>query len=150
MVDIVSKAIEVAANLHAGQVDKGGKPYILHCLHVMNDVDIDDPELAVIAVLHDVVEDTNAGVNMIAVRFGERVAYGVDALTKRKDELPDAYMERIKANPDAVKVKIADLAHNMNLTRIPNPTEKDFERCEKYEAMYGELMHHQLNQWGYK
>jgi guanosine-3',5'-bis(diphosphate) 3'-pyrophosphohydrolase len=150
MVDIVSKAIEVAARAHAGQVDKGGKPYILHCLRVMSTVTVDDPELLAIAVLHDTLEDTTLSLDWLRLNFPARVVVGVMALTKVKGESLDAYMKRIKANPDAVKVKIEDLAHNMNLERIPNPTEKDFERCEKYEAMYGELIHHQLNQWGYK
>lgn len=143
--DLISKAIEHAAHFHAGQVDKGGKPYIFHCLQVMNAVSekygITDPDLICIAVLHDTAEDTLLTINRIAVTFGERIADGVDALTKRKGESSEDYLNRVLSNPDAIKVKIEDLRHNMDLTRLPTESfrgdnlRKICERQDKYEDM---------------
>lgn len=147
MRDLISEAVAFSAQSHKGQVDKGGVPYILHCLHVMNGVirrnGADDAELAAIAVLHDVVEDTGATVDMVGFMFGERVAAGVDALTKRKGESSEIYLARIKANPDAVYVKISDLQHNMDLNRLPLSIINDAPRFERYmarHARYGEML----------
>lgn len=141
--DLISKAIEHAAHFHAGQVDKGGTPYIFHCLHVMNAIvknyGIKETHLVCIAVLHDTAKHTRLTINRIAVTFGERIADGVDALTKRKDESNEDYLARVKANLDAVKVKIEELRHDMDLTRLPpaigDELKKNRERQDKYEDM---------------
>lgn len=144
---LINKAISFASDSHAGQVDKGGVPYIFHCLSVMNAVvkkhGHHDQELAAIAVLHDVVEDTRATVDQIAVMFGERVASGVEALTKRKGEPSDDYFARVSSNPDAVKVKIEDLQHNLHLERLPSYpdlSENDIDRIDKYNFMLFHLL----------
>lgn len=145
--NLINKAISFASDSHAGQLDKGGVPYIFHCLYVMNSVvkkhGHHDQELAAIAVLHDVVEGTRATVDQIAVMFGERVAAGVEALTKRKGESFDGYLTRVKSNPDAIKVKIEDLKHNLHLERLPrypDLSEKDNERIDKYNFMLFHLL----------
>jgi (p)ppGpp synthase/HD superfamily hydrolase len=136
----LERAIRLAMIAHAGQVDKAGRPYILHPLKVMELLNTDDYELMAIAVLHDVVEDTeytlddlmNDGINI-------RVINGVKALTKVKGQSYDEYKTQVKANLDAVKVKMADLTHNSNISRISNPTQKDFDRVTKYFKFYDEL-----------
>lgn len=145
--NLINKAISFASDSHAGQLDKGGVPYIFHCLYVMNAVvkkhGHHDQELAAIAVLHDVVEDTRATVDQIAVMFGERVASGVEALTKRKGESFDGYLTRVSSNADAVKVKIEDLKHNLHLERLPrypDLSDKDNERIDNYNFMLFHLL----------
>lgn len=151
--DILSAAIELAAKSHAGQTDEGGKPYILHCLRVMKEImfrsgfyspyksnEEHDYELYAIAVLNDTAKYTGLTIDMVRFMFGDRVANGVDALTKRKDESNDDYLSRVKANPDAVKVKIEALRHNMDISRLPAAkckSERDsiYERHDRYADM---------------
>ena len=131
---MLNKAIEIAAKAHAGQLDKGGKPYILHPLRVMMNFCADDDENAQIcAVLHDVVEDTAITLDDLRFEgFSEEIIAALGCLTKRDGESYDDFISRILTNQLACKVKNGDLADNMDLTRIPNPTEKDKERIKKY------------------
>lgn len=130
---LLDRAINFAAAMHYGQRDKGGMPYICHPLRVMQAVAKYGPEVMAAAVLHDVVEDCeNAHLADIRVVWGQRIADAVDALTKRDGEAYDVYLRRVAVNSIAVKVKLADLDDNMNLTRIPNAGPKDEARCGKY------------------
>lgn len=125
-------AIALAAKAHAGQVDKAGAPYILHPLRVM--LRCATFEQRVTAVLHDVVED--CGITSDRLRdegFSEPIVRAVLALTKQEGEDYDAFVRRAGADPIARVVKLADLADNRDLSRIPNPTDKDRERLQKYE-----------------
>lgn len=71
--------------------------------------------------------------------FSEEVLTAVDAVTRRADESYDPFMERIAQHPLAIRVKCADLEENMNLSRIKQPTQKDRQRIEKYQAAYQRL-----------
>ncbi len=131
----LERAISLAATLHAGQVDKAGARYILHPLRVMLRMTTDEDRIA--AVLHDVIEDCNATpAALLAEGFSPPVVEAVECLTKLRinseEEAYDAFIRRVAKNPIARRVKLADLADNMDLTRIPNPTDKDFARIEKY------------------
>jgi len=133
----LSTAIRIAAVAFEGETDRGGNPYILHCLHVMNQMPSDDPELMTIAVLHDVVEDTRWTMSDLEQKgFSNRVLTAVDTLTHRLEESYDQYIKTISNNPDAVKVKLADLAHNSDITRIKGLRKKDFDRIEKYHRAF--------------
>ncbi|TCT25147.1 HD domain-containing protein [Thermomonas haemolytica] len=130
----IEKAIALAATAHAGQLDKGGQPYILHPLRVMFRVATDEQRMA--AVLHDIVEDTSVTFeDLEAQGFPAPVVEAVRALTKLPGESRLAAAERAAANPIALAVKLADNAENMDLSRIANPTEKDFARLREYEAV---------------
>lgn len=130
----IEKAIALAATAHAGQLDKGGQPYILHPLRVMFRVTTDEQRMA--AVLHDIVEDTSVTFeDLEAQGFPASVVEAVRALTKLPGESRLAAAERAAANPIALAVKLADNAENMDLSRIANPTEKDFARLREYEAV---------------
>lgn len=130
----IEKAIALAATAHAGQLDKGGQPYILHPLRVMFRVATDEQRMA--AVLHDIVEDTSVTFeDLEAQGFPASVVEAVRALTKLPGESRLAAAERAAANPIALAVKLADNAENMDLSRIANPTEKDFARLREYEAV---------------
>ena len=126
----LSRMLVIATQRHEGQFDKGGVPYILHPLKVMHYVRSDDEEVQCIALGHDLVEDTfpNVAEGVAFLRyhgFSERVIAGIVALTKVPGESFEAYKERVKANPDAVQVKMADLRHNSDIRRLKGVREKD-------------------------
>lgn len=127
----LERAIAIAAMAHEGQVDKGGAPYILHPLQVM--LRLQDPQARTVAVLHDVVEDSPVSLEDLREQgFSEGVLSALEALTKREGEDYQAFVERAGRDPLARQVKLADLAENSDLSRIPAPSAKDLERVAKY------------------
>lgn len=134
----LARAVELARAAHAGQVDKAGAPYIEHPLRVMGA--LDGAEAKIAGVLHDVVEDTEVSLQALrAEGFGEAVVRAVDALTKRDGEDYEAYLSRLMSDELAVRVKIADMTDNMDLSRIPEPTDKDRRRLDKYRGVMPRL-----------
>lgn len=130
----------LATNAHSGQFDKGGNPYILHPLKVMHYLRSEDEELQCIALGHDVIEDTDVTYKLLVEEgFTERVIQGIRALTKVPGETYDEYKLRVFANPDAMRVKMADLRHNTDIRRLKGATEKDILRTEKYYRFYLEI-----------
>lgn len=125
-------AIQIAVEVHAGQLDKGGAAYILHPLRVMMGMDTDQERI--VALLHDTVEDSDwFNLAEVELYFGARIAAAVDALTKRKGEDYDAYLARVKADDIATKVKLADLQDNCDLARLGRePTDADRKQLDKY------------------
>lgn len=121
-----------ARSIHANQVDKAGEPYIRHLQAVVNNLVEPTEDMVAVAWLHDSVEDTETTFDDLIHYFGSSVAQAVDAITKRKGEMYADYLNRVKANPIARLVKIADLSHNMDLSRLLKITEKDLERKAKY------------------
>ena len=135
----IERAIETAATAHAGQRDKAGQPYIFHPLRVMLRVDGAHEQMA--AVLHDVVEDTSVTLDNLAQEgFPSEVLRAIAALTKLPGETRLEAAARAAADPVARKVKLADNAENMDLSRIPNPTDKDYARCREYEEVRALLL----------
>jgi guanosine-3',5'-bis(diphosphate) 3'-pyrophosphohydrolase len=135
----LERAIELAARAHAGQRDKGDQPYILHPLRVMQAVSGEAERIA--AVLHDIVEDTSVSFDdLLAEGFSVEVVDAVRALTKFDGETREQAAQRIVRNPIARTVKLADIADNMDLSRIPNPTGRDFDRLREYEVARGILL----------
>ena len=136
---MLEKAIEIAARAHTGQVDKAGEPYILHPLRVMSQVTGRHERMA--AVLHDVVEDTSVTLEGLRSQgFPEPVLEAIEALTKRDGETRIEAARRARANPIAREVKIADVRDNMDLRRIPYPTDVDFARLREYEEVLALLI----------
>ncbi|OOR99291.1 guanosine-3',5'-bis(diphosphate) 3'-pyrophosphohydrolase [Haemophilus paracuniculus] len=133
---LADKAKQFAQHWHANQQDKAGKPYFLHLEFVAKFVADQSDEVIATAWLHDIVEDTVITIEQIEQLFGKVVAQAVEAITKRQGEDYQAYLERIKKNGIARKVKIADLTHNMDLSRLPHINEKDLARAEKYRNAY--------------
>jgi len=126
-------AIALAARAHAGQVDKAGQPYILHPLRVM--LRLEGADERVVAVLHDVVEDTLWTFEALeAEGFSSAVLAGLEAVTRRGGETYDDFVRRAAAHPVGRRVKRADLEDNLDATRIAAPTERDRARFEKYRA----------------
>ncbi len=116
----INLAIDIAIRAHAGQVDKAGKPYILHPLAVMTAVRDDGygEDYQIVAVLHDVVEDSSVTLEEIGRLFGETVRDAVDLLTRRKDESYVEYIRRLRYSPIAKIVKLADLQDNLHPRRL--------------------------------
>ena len=135
----LGRAIELAKQHHKGQTNKAGKPYIEHPLRVMNQMKSEEEKI--VAVLHDIVEDTDISLNDLRNEgFSEEVVSAVECLTKQVGENYDSYIERISFNPLAVKIKLADLEDNRDLTRLPQVTDKDLERLEKYDKALEKLI----------
>lgn len=138
--EMLNAMLVLATNAHAGQYDRGGKPYILHPLKVMHYLKSDDEELMCIALGHDIVEDTDVTyAALYEAGMSQRVIDGIEAMTKRRGETYDEYKERVKANFDAVRVKMEDLRHNTDIRRLKGVTEKDIARVVKYQNFYTEL-----------
>lgn len=124
-------AIALAVKSHAGQYDKAGKPYILHPLRVMLGQLNEEDMMA--GVLHDVVEDTPVTLeDLQAAGYSLEVVAAVDSLTRRDDESYEDYLVRCRANPIALRVKLADLQDNMDIRRIQDLRDKDLSRLQKY------------------
>ena len=130
----LERALALAAAAHAGQKDKAKQPYILHPIRVMLNVRTEQERMA--ALLHDVVEDSDTTFEDLRREgFPEDVIEAVRALTRQDGESREAAARRAVTNPIARAVKLADVADNMDLGRIPNPTEADFERLEEYKRV---------------
>lgn len=127
----LERAIAIAAEAHAGQVDKGGAPYILHPIRVMMAVERDD---RIAAVLHDALEDCPewSCARLVAEGFSMTVIETLICLTRRADETYAEFIDRCGTNPMARRVKLADLRDNSDISRIPAPADADWSRLRKY------------------
>lgn len=135
----LDKALIIACEAHNGQKDRFGRPYILHPVRVMMKMRTDTERI--VAVLHDVIEDSSWTLGQLTEEgFSSAVVAAVDRLTKRENEPYPAYIERIKADPLAVTVKIADLEDNMDVTRYASFSTQDKDRLERYHRAW-EILH---------
>ena len=128
---LTKKAINIAYNAHMGQFDFFGIPYIFHPMHLAEQMDTE--EECVVAILHDVVEDTDVTIEELEKDFTTQIIDAIKLLTHDKSVDYMDYINNLKANPIAKKVKLADLKHNSDLTRLDKITEKDLIRNEKYK-----------------
>lgn len=134
---MLSKMIAIVSANFNGVLDKGGKPYILHCLRVMDSVKHLGPEVMQIAVGHDLVEDTDVTLDYLKEQgFSDRVIEAIKLLTHDQAMSYDVYIKRLSFNDDAKAVKKADLRDNSNISRLKGLRQKDFERLEKYNRAY--------------
>lgn len=136
--------ISIASQAHVHQFDRGGNPYIMHPLAVMMMVKQSggDFEQQQIAVGHDLFEDTEVdAAHLSALGISSRVIDGIQAMTKIEGETYEQYKEKVKGNRDAVIVKMADLRHNTDVSRLNKTvlSEKDIARIVKYNQFYLEL-----------
>lgn len=135
---LLESARLLSKQAHSNQVDKAGVDYFTgHIQTVVNSVHTYREKI--VAYLHDTVEDTEVTIEMIYEEFGEEIGDAVKAITKPKKLDYTKYIEGIKANELARAVKIADLKHNMDLTRLKEVREKDVKRVEKYRKALGVL-----------
>ena len=124
-------AMKLAFEKHKNQIDKSGLPYIFHPFHLAEQMD--DELSTTVALLHDVVEDTDVTFNDLSqMGFSEDVIDTLKYLTHNKSIPYMDYIKHISENKTATKVKIADLKHNSDLNRLNKITDKDLERVKKY------------------
>jgi len=127
----LGKAIAIAAQAHQEQRDKAGAPYILHPLRMMLRMSSETEMMA--AILHDVVEDTAWTLEQLRqAGFAEEVVQAVECLTHRDHETYEEFITRVRTNPIATKVKLADLEDNMDMRRLSVVTAQDVQRLHKY------------------
>lgn len=135
---MINKALEIAKKAHEGQFDKGGKPYINHPKYVSSIVVGEEEKI--VALLHDVCEDSAITFSDIKNEgFSDLIVDAIKAITKIKGEEYQEYINRVKSNPIAIKVKLADLKHNSDISRIKEPNNNDYIRVEKYKKIISEL-----------
>ena len=129
--EMTNKAMVLAYEAHQGQYDKSGLPYVFHPFHLAEQMDTEEAVTA--ALLHDVVEDTDYTLeDLRSMGFPDTVTDALALLTHDPSVPYMEYVARLKSNPIARSVKLADLTHNSDLSRLPVVTEKDLERVEKY------------------
>lgn len=123
--------MKIAFDAHRGQTDKAGIDYVNHPLHLAESMDTEAETCA--ALLHDVVEDTTwAFEQLIAQGIPKESVEAIRRLTHDQSVPYLDYIASLRDNPIAVKVKLADLTHNSDLTRLPTVTQEDLDRREKY------------------
>ena len=129
--DLTKKALKISFSAHKDQVDKSGMPYVYHPFHLAEQMD--DEYSTCVALLHDVVEDTDMTLDELSEIFPKEVTDAIAMMT-HDDSVPYLdYVKEIKNNPIAAKVKLADLKHNSDLTRLDVVDDKVLERVEKYD-----------------
>ena len=131
---LTKKALKIAYDAHKNQVDKGGLPYIYHPIHLAEQMETED-EICV-ALLHDVLEDTNITAEQLKeFGFNEKIIFALKVLTHNKNISYPDYISKIKLYSElAKKVKIADLKHNSDLSRLNSISDNDRERVKKYQS----------------
>ena len=130
--DKTKKAMKLCFEAHKDQVDKSGMPYVFHPFHVAEQMTAE--ATTIVALLHDVVEDTDYTLEDIAAEGFEKEILEAVALMTHEDGVPYLdYVAKLKENPIARAVKLADLAHNSDLSRIGEIDEETKQRLEKYK-----------------
>ncbi len=138
----LDKAIAIVATAFEGEFDKGGKPYILHCIHVMRGVANLGTEAMIAGVLHDLLEDFPkiwTVQKLLDEGFDPHTVGLVDLLTHKKGESYDDYIMRVSVSASARAIKMTDLRHNSDVHRMKGLRDKDFERVAKYHKAYAFL-----------
>lgn len=130
--NLTKKAMKLCFDAHKEQVDKSGMPYVFHPFHLAEQMT--DEVTTVVALLHDIVEDTNTTFeDLEKYGFGEDIITALKLLTHNDDTPYMDYVAKIKTSKTATAVKLADLKHNSDLTRLSVVDEKALKRKEKYE-----------------
>lgn len=129
---LTKKAMKISFDAHKNQVDKSGIPYVFHPFHLAEQMTDEDTTIA--ALLHDTVEDTNLTFDYLREQgILEHIIVALKLLTHDESVPYLDYIKLIKVNDIAKAVKIADLRHNSDLTRLDEIGEKDMARVEKYK-----------------
>ena len=129
---MVDLALSIARQAHEEQLDKAGVDYIEHPIYVASQVDSEEEKA--VALLHDVIEDSSVTAEeLLNAGLPETVVTAVQILSKKKGQDYQTYLKTVKSNPLARAVKLADLKHNSDLSRLETITDKDLKRLEKYK-----------------
>jgi len=135
--NMLGRAIEIASVAFSRVQDKSGKPYILHCLWVMDKVRHLGEKAMIIAILHDLVEDTDWTLQMLLDEgFDQDIVIAIGVLTHDDDDSYEVYVQKISLNKLATPIKLRDLEHNSKITRLKGIRDKDILRIQKYNKAY--------------
>ena len=130
--ELTKRALQICFDAHKNQVDKSGMPYVFHPFHLAEQMK--DELTTVAALLHDVVEDTEYTWNDLRKRQIPEEVLSALALLTHNDGTPYLdYVVRLKKDPIARAVKLADLRHNSDLSRLDRVKDEDLKRVEKYK-----------------
>lgn len=133
---LLALAISITAKAFEDKLDKGGTPYIMHCLYVMDNTEGDE-DVKCAAVMHDLVEDTDYSLgSLLEMGFSYKTIEILKLLTHKKGVSYEDYIIPIISSEGATRIKLTDLEHNSNITRLKGVTNKDLERIEKYHRAY--------------
>ena len=139
--DLTKKALCLCFEAHKDQVDKSGLPYVFHPFHIAEQMP--DELTTVTALLHDVVEDTPYTFSSLAdMGFPPEVLAALQLLTHDDDTPYLSYVARLKENPIARSVKLADLRHNSDLSRLNTVDDQALQRAQKYRQAMALLEDH--------
>lgn len=140
--DLLYKTLEIVLKLFNGKTDKSGMPYIIHLMKVYEGVN--EYEEKIVALMHDILEDTNVGIEELKeLGYSDELLDMLSCLTKKKGEYYPDYIDRIinSNNIKVLNIKLSDLRHNMDISRIKNPTVNDYERVSKrYLPAYNKIL----------
>lgn len=135
MNELLEKALKIAVEAHAGQVDKTGKPYIFHPLRVCCRCSTDEEKM--VALLHDTIEDTKITAEyLLSEGFLPYIVEAILSISRNEDETYEDFVKRTGLNPLGRTVKLHDLEDSMGISRLEQVTEKDLERLNKYIKAY--------------
>ena len=130
--DLTKKALKISFEAHKDQVDKSGIPYVYHPFHIAEQMK--DEDTTIVALLHDVVEDADITLEQLrSIGFSDAVIEAIALMTHDKSVPYMDYVRNIAKNDIARAVKLEDLRHNSDLSRLDKVTEKDVMRAEKYK-----------------
>ncbi len=131
---LTNKAMRIAYKAHEGQYDTNGIPYIFHPYHVAEQMK--DEVTTCVALLHDVVEDTSVTMRDLEQEFPKEVTEAVRLMTHDESESYEDYVKKLKSNEIAKAVKLGDLAHNMDETRLVGNEKITEEQLARWRAKY--------------
>ena len=136
--NMTKKALKLCYDAHKDQLDKSGMPYVFHPFHLAEQMD--DEITTIVALLHDIIEDSKYTLEDIEqMGFSKEAIQAIDVLTHKPEDTYMEYIEKVATNKIAKIVKLADLEHNSDKTRLDYLTEKDLHRLEKYAVARGML-----------
>ena len=137
---MTKKALALCFQIHKDQRDKSGLPYVFHPFHLAEQMQ-DDEDATVVALLHDVLEDSDCTLDDLrGMGFGEAVLRALSLLTHDPAVSYEDYVAGLKDDPIARRVKLADLRHNSDMSRLDTVTPRDEARAEKYKRAIEYLM----------
>lgn len=134
----LANAIYLASDFFKDKTDKGGRPYIEHCLYVMGAVRPHGEDAMIVGVLHDLIEDTSVDAEMLSnAGYSQDIIAAIESVTRIEGEdYLEEFIPRCANNPIGRLVKMADIKHNMDVTRLKGLRKKDFDRLAKYARAY--------------
>ena len=135
--DSIETAVQMALDAHGGQTDKSGETYILHPLRLMQEVETREEKI--VALLHDVVEDSERTFEDLEEEFSEEIISAVKCMTKKDGESYSEFIQKAKQNDIAREVKKADIRDNLNIERLDELEDADLQRIKKYHRSLNEL-----------